>query len=150
MKVKIEDKRILIGGKPLEYDSYFFAIWGGSKSEHLPAVKSVLAQWVTALTSLREEGRPVYLPYYLSDQWCKYLKAELTDKDMLLTEVFVRRGGYAMNLGDLSRDMYSEPTLMKSFIDPNGYFIDFEPKFFGRYKAEELIEALRDAEIASA
>jgi hypothetical protein len=149
MKVLIEDEKIFIDGNALEYYPYYFAIWNDI-ADHRLNVKSVLSQWATALASLRGREGAVYLPYYLDDQTCQYLKAELDGEDVVLTDMLVRDDGYAMDLDDLSREMYSAPEVIESYVDINGHRHDSAPKFFGRYKAKELIEALKDAEVAAA
>jgi len=153
MKVQIENKRIKIGENSLEYYPYYFSIWKDRDGlDHRPTVKNVLSQWATALTALYSGSYPaVYLPYYLDDQDCKYLKAELVGEDIVFSDLSVRDAGYAMDLDDLSDRMYSEPDIIKSWIDFS--WIEFngkehEPKFSGRYNAKKIIQALKDAEIS--
>lgn len=149
MKVLIEGKEILIDGKALEYYSYYFDIWKDTV-DHRLTVKSVLDQWATALGSLSSREGAVYLPYSLDDETCRYLKAELDGEDVVLTDMLVRDEGWAMNLDDLSREMYRQPEVIESWVDTNGHKHDLAPKFFGRYKAKELIAALQGAELAAA
>jgi hypothetical protein len=114
MKVTIEGKRILIGERALEYYPYYFAIWD-DEVDHRLTVKKVLAQWAMALTRLESTSEPVWLPYYLDDQDCKFLKAELDGEHVVLTDIYVWADGYAMDLDDLSTEMRTEPDAVESF-----------------------------------
>ena len=145
MQVLIENERILIDRNVLEYYPYYFSIWREG-SDHRLTVKSVLSQWATALDTLPSRKDPVYLPYYLDDQTCRYLKAELDGEDVVLTDLLVRDDGWDVNLDDLSTRLYSAPEVLTGYVDINGPD-DSSPKFFERFKAEELIEALRNAEL---
>lgn len=136
----------MIGERALEYYPYYFAIWD-DEVDHRLTVKKVLAQWAMALTRLESTSEPVWLPYYLDDQDCKYLKAELDGEHVVLTDMYVWADGYAMDLDDLSTEMHTEPDAVESFFDINGDWFDTSPKVVGRFKVRELIEALRDAEI---
>ncbi|MEO8573285.1 MAG: hypothetical protein ABI481_04890 [Pyrinomonadaceae bacterium] len=145
MQVLIENKKILFGDTELEYYPYYFSIWK-EDADHRQTVKVVLSQWADALDSLRSKEDAVYLPYYLDDETCRYLKAELDGEDSVLTDMLVRDAGYDMDLDDLSRQMYSAPEVLDSYVDNNGHYVR-ATKFFGRYRTEDLIEALRGAEI---
>lgn len=147
MQVLIENERIILDGNALEYYPYYFKIWK-ERIDHRITVKAVLSHWAKALATLRSREEVVYLPYYLDDESCKYLKAELDGEDVVLTDLLVRDAGYAMDLDDLSREMYSAPEVLKNYVDINGHH-EIAPKFFGRYKSEEFIEALRQAEISN-
>ena len=144
MKVLIENKRIWLGEQHLEYYPYYFDIWRDI-SDHRLTVNTVLTQWATALSSLKINESAVYLPYSLDDETCKYLKAELDGDDVVLTDMLVRAEGYAMDLDNLSNEMYSEPSVIVNSAD--GYS---SPRFFGRYETRGLIEALRNARIDDA
>ncbi len=150
MKVQIENEQLKIGENSLEYYPYYFSIWKDKDEfDHRPTVKNVLTQWATALTALCSGLYPaVYLPYYLDDQSCQYLKAELEGEDIVFSDLLVRDDGYAMDLDDLSDRMYSEPDIVKSWIDRYRKEHNSEPKFFGRYNAKEIIQALKDAELS--
>jgi len=150
MRVQIGNERIVIGERALEYYPYYFAIWDDAV-DHRLTVKSVLSQWASALAALsRFRQGAVYLPYYLDDQTYRFLKAELNEEDVVLTDTLVSANGYAIDLDDLSREMYSEPEVVSEGVDWDGRQNDETPKFFGRYSAEEVIEALKSAEIADA
>ncbi len=147
MKVLIENTRISIDEKALEYYPYYLAIWKDT-FDHRVTVKRVLAQWAIALSSLSSGENAVYLPYYLNDQTCRYLKAELDGEDIILTDLPVVADGWAMDLDDLSREIYSEPEIIESFGDPEEPFPDSPAQLFGRWRAGDLIDALRNAEVA--
>ena len=150
MKVEIESNRINIGENSLEYYAYYFAIWADhNKFDHRQIVRNALSQWAAALSALASGLYPaVYLPYNLEDQDCKFLKAEIDGEDIILTDLLVRDDGYAMDLDDLSDRIYSAPEIIMNFTDINGKEHDTSPKFFGRYKAKELIQALNDAKFS--
>jgi hypothetical protein len=148
MQILIENEKIFFGGAELEYYPYYFSIWK-EDADHRQTVKVVLSQWADALDSLRSKEDAVYLPYYLNDQTCRYLKAELDGQDFILTDVLVRDAGYDMDLDDLSRQMYSAPEVLDSYVDVNGHHVT-ATKFFGRYPTEDLKQALRGAEINAA
>lgn len=151
MKVEIENKRIKIGENSLEYYPYYFAIWADRDDlDHRQTVRNVLVQWAAALTNLNSSNYPaVYLPYYLDDQTCQYLKAELEEETVIFTDLLVNENGYDIDIDDLSAQMYSEPDVIESWIDVNGKDHNSAPKFFGRYNAKDVIQALKDAEISN-
>lgn len=150
MKVKIKDKQIKIGENSLEYYPYYFAIWKDRDDfDHRPTVKNVLSQWATALTALCSGLHSVvYLPYYLDDQTCKYLEAKIEGEDIIFSDLLVGADGYAMNLDDLSKQMYSKPDILKTWAGNFGEKHKNNPYFFGRYNAKEVIQALKDAELS--
>lgn len=150
MKVLIENQRLLIGENTLAYYPYYFSIWR-KNVDHRLTVKGVISQWASALHTLKGfTAVAVYLPYYLDDETCRFLKAELDGENVLLTDMLVEANGYGMDLDDLSHEMYSEPEAIYIGVDWDGQEYDETPKFFGRYNAEELIEGLKSAEIADA
>jgi hypothetical protein len=150
MRVLIENQRLIICENGLEYYPYYFSIWRQDIDYRL-TVKSVLSQWASALYTLRGfMAEAIYLPYYLDDETCRFLKAELDGENVLLTDMLVKANGYGMDLDDLSHEMYSEPEVVYTGIDWDGQEHDETPKFFGRYHAEELIEGFKGAEIADA
>ena len=150
MKVLIGNKRVTLGEHSLEYYPYYFDIWKDGV-DHRIIVKNVLSRWASALTDLvSSDLKAVYLPYYLDDQDCKYLKVEFSGEKIVLTDMLVADSGYAMNLDELSHEMYSEPKVIESWLGVDGVKYDSSPKFFGQYNAQDLITALRDAEISDA
>jgi hypothetical protein len=149
MKVVIEERKILIEGKTLEYYPYYFSCWKDI-SDHRLTVKNVLAQWAAALSRLSIKAHVVYLPYYLDDQTCKYLKAELDGHDVLFTDLLVNANAYSMDLDDLSFEMYSEPQVIESWVDINGNKHDTAPQFFARFNLRDVIDALNTAELGNA
>jgi hypothetical protein len=150
MKIQIENNRIVIGENGLEYYPYYFAIWK-EDIDHRITVKNVLLQWASALATLKDSRLDaVYLPYYLDDETCRFLKAELDGEDVMFTDMLVEADGYGMDLDDFSLEMYSEPDVIYKLVGWNGQEFDETPKFFGRYNAEEVIAALKSAEIAEA
>ena len=146
MRVAIEQERILIDEKVLNYYPYYFAIWKDGIDHRLVA-KKVLSQWASAIETLETGREAVYLPYYLNDQICRFLKAEADDSEVVLTSLDVYEDGWAIDLDDISREMYSTPRIAESFFDVHGRFHDNSPELLGRFNASELIEALRAAEI---
>ena len=135
MKVLIGNKHITIGEQGLEYYPYYFRIWKFGDvhyADHRIIVKNVLSQWAGALTDLASNGlKAVYLPYFLDDQWCKYLKAELRGENVDLIDMLVDDAGYNMDLDELSREMYSEPKVINTHWGVDG-LIDTSPKLFGQ------------------
>jgi hypothetical protein len=139
----------LIGKNTLEYYPYYFATWiDRIKLDPRPTVKNVLSQWASALVSLRSGlHKAVYLPYSLDDQVCKYLKAELSQSDIVFTDLQVRCDGHALDLDDLSEVIYSEPKIDFIQIDRFSRQWGADPRFFGKFNADEVIQALNNAEL---
>jgi len=149
MKVIIEYERILIGENALEYYPYYFGIWNRDIDYRI-TIKNVLAQWASALATLNGSRSEVYLPYYLDDQICRFLKAESDGGRVVLTDVEVADDGWAMNLDNLGDRMYTEPEIIGSYVDYFGNEHKDTSKPFGWYSLNEVIEALRAAEIGDA
>ena len=149
MRVQIQEKNLLVDRTSLEYYPYYFAIWKDA-SDHRVTVKRVLIQWAEALETLRTEGDVVYLPYYLDDQMCKYLKAQRIDSNVQLSDLLVAADGWALDLDDLSREIYSAPEVIDNYVDSDGNRVEYEPRVFGQFAIKDLIEALRIATIADA
>src|SRR5690242_15448402 len=86
MRVVIERKRIIIGENALEYYPYYFDIWNPAVDYRI-TVRNVLSQWASALATLNSSRSTIYLPYYLDDETCRFLKAELAGEDVVFTDI---------------------------------------------------------------
>jgi hypothetical protein len=133
MKVIVEDEIISIGEDRLRYDPYMFACQG--EADHRLVVKKVIEQWASILADLGDNGM-VYLPHSLY-QVVECLRATKEEVSITFRCVTLSDDGWSVDLNDIN-----------SFVNSKHNVIHTYPQDFGRYNSVELIEALRQAEIA--
>lgn len=141
MRVQIKDEQIIIGEEVLPFYGYYFAIEADRKDQPwLMVVKDVLSQWAAAIATL-EDNQVAYLPYSLEDEWVECIETKRRGENIIFRCVDVAGNGYSLVLDDLKEFMLSRQKL-DNFRD--------HPEMFGEYNRQEIISALKNAEIADA
>lgn len=137
MSVQIDRYRITLFGDSLRYDPYYLDLAAEEfKTDTAAILKGLMQQWAEALMNGAFEGKPIYLPYSLDDEWVECLEAQVEGERVVTKCVHVGVNGYAVDLFNLSQFATSVHKIDKEY-----------PETFGVYRRSELVSALRNAKI---
>jgi len=138
MEIQIDSKRLKIGEHRVKYSAYYFDVEEYTDLSEAAALKEILVQWAGALSNL-DNGRTLFLPFSLDDEWIECFKASESGERITLKYVWVSEGGWSVDVSDLGEFMTSEHEIHKEL-----------PEVFGEYRKEDFILALLNARVIGA
>ncbi len=135
MNVQVDEQLITLDGQRLRYYPYYVDLAAREKGQdRINAVRSMLAQWASALANLSSEDQILFLPYSLDDEVVECLAAQLKGDQIILRCVEVVADGCLINLGNLHSFIHASHETWKQY-----------PKALLQCPKEELVAALRSA-----
>ena len=139
MKISVEERRLVIEGRPLEYDAYYFDVGEYEGRTGIEVLKRLLAQWAKALSEAAP-GRTLYLPFGFEDEYVECVEAEVAGEEVSLRHVWASENGYAVDVADLG------PFLAASHEPHHGS----PGRPLGVYGRDEFIRALLNPRVGGA
>jgi hypothetical protein len=135
MNVQVDEQLITLDGQRLRYDPYYVDLAAREKGRNrIDVVRSMLAQWASALANLSSEDQILFLPYSLDDELIECLAAQLKGDQIILRCVEVMAGGCMISLRDFHSFIHASHETWKEY-----------PKALLQCPKEELVAALRSA-----
>ncbi len=158
MEVTLDERQIVIDGKPLPYYDYYVRLHAEDKGiTPLAVMRRVLLQWARAVEGVCPNAGTALLPYELDDQFTECLLAERHNERVTLRFAQYGWNGYSVDLSDLWPIIERRPYRYFEQIEPRvhpsklGYerweqmsrtTTLYVRDLFGSYPWAELSEAL--------
>jgi len=136
VRIILDDRNITIAGHRFAYGVYYFDSDEFAGLRPSEVMLKILQQWRRALIENAREGRTLFLPVELDDEWVECIMATSEDDTLTLRHVWAKENGYSVPTDDLVSFILAPHEIRRDLGE------------LGQYSRQELISALSTPEIA--